>query len=160
MTRIRDYKRRKRCRCSLSCYKFLAFSTRQKHYRLADQKHMLPSDSGSSTGNRSLSISASPNGSAHNDTPRSNACGSRPNSVRDRSAERDATDGLFDKSSDSEGSSDADEFAFDLSDLDDEDHPLTLQEMYEELEDILGPGNEEELWKIRTFKLFHLYKLY
>ena len=35
--------------------------------------------------------------------------------------------------------------------------PKTLEEMMEELEDYLGPENEEELWKIRVIKLFFFF---
>jgi len=120
---------------------------------------MLPSDSGSSTRDVSLSTASSPNGSARINTPRSDAspsiCGDQAASVRGHSAEQDATndlDDLFDINSGTDSDL-MNELAFDLSDPDDED-PLTLQEMYEDLEDILGPGNEEELWNIRMFQLF------
>jgi hypothetical protein len=38
------------------------------------------------------------------------------------------------------------------SDLSDSDY-RTLKEMYEDLEDCLGPEMETELWKIRSFPL-------
>jgi hypothetical protein len=37
----------KRCRCSPSCYKWLGYEARQKHYRKADDAEMLNSDHGS-----------------------------------------------------------------------------------------------------------------
>jgi len=125
---------------------------------LTCQSTIYAPDSGSSTRNVSLSTASSPNGSARIDTPKSDVsqsiCGDQAASIRGHSAEQDATDNLddlFDIDSGMDSDS-MNELAFDPSDPDDED-PLTLQEMYEDLEDILGPGNEEELWKIRMFQL-------
>jgi len=101
-----------------------------------------------------MSIASNSKGSTYSDAPQS------ADVIRDHTGELEEEDDL-DKSSVSsldsdlmKDSADADESAFYLSDRDDD--PLTLREMYEELEDIMGPGNEEELWKIRMFKSFNL----
>jgi hypothetical protein len=126
MVRVQGRQRRKRCRCSPGCFKKLAYSTRLRHYRLANVRDILPSD-GSSSGS---SFSSQDQGSLGNSSDESNAT----------SEDSDRPDSNLLSSNES---SDEAEVGGER---------LTLDEIGEDLRGVMGLEIDTELWRHRTYQ--------
>jgi hypothetical protein len=135
----RTRKRRKICRCDPTCYKFLAYSTRLQHYKTADESLILPSESGS----EDLSTGDTPElGSTHEEV----SIDLESSSISD--PELQAIEDYQSPPPDDSVQNTCVEMP-DFVDL----NLGTLEEIYDELVNMLGPHHEAEMWRIRESRI-------
>jgi hypothetical protein len=121
MVRVQARQRRKRCRCSSRCFKKLAYSTRLRHYRLANIQDVLPSDGSSSSQDQ---------GSPEISSDKSNTSLSENSNHSDSDLPQ------------------ADEFS---DEAEERGERLALDEIGEDLRGVMGPEIDTELWRHRMY---------
>ena len=154
-----DRNRRKICHCTINCNRLLGLKQRKNHYQLVPDPSTICRSTTPSDDEREERSNSSDDGQHANDMEIDNfehqdidgqdawmpARADYDGEASDRNIEdydvgQEAGDGFWEES---------DEGGLDLHHFDDLDELLSLEEMEEELEDLIGPAHDLEMWKLR-----------